>query len=95
MEFWSMEAMEIMGDAMEEVAEWLAHEADMETHPFDWAGGLPKKKKKRRITMYEYEALNTTTNERKIIFGYTFEDALKRNDLNPNGYKYIARWYID
>ena len=35
MEFWSMEAMEIMGDAMEEVAEWLAHEADMETHPFD------------------------------------------------------------
>ncbi len=45
--------------------------------------------------MYEYETLNTTTNERKIIFGYTFEDALKRNDLNPNEYKYIARWYID
>ena len=80
-----MEAMEIMGDAMEEVAEWLAHEADIPK----------KKKKKRRITMYEYEALNTTTNERKIIFGYTFEDALKRNDLNPNEYKYIARWYID
>ena len=30
-----MEVMEIMGDAMEEVAEWLAYEADMETHPFD------------------------------------------------------------
>ena len=30
-----MEAMEIMGDAMEEVAEWLAHEADMETRPFN------------------------------------------------------------
>lgn len=30
-----MEAMEIMGDAMEEVAEWLQYEADMETHPFD------------------------------------------------------------
>ena len=37
--------------------------------------------------MYEYEALNTTTNERKIIFGYTFEDELNRNDLNPNEYK--------
>jgi hypothetical protein len=30
-----MEQFEIMGDAMEEVAEWLAHEADMEAHPFD------------------------------------------------------------
>ena len=48
MEFWSMEAMEIMGDAMEEVAEWLAHEADMETHPFDWAGGLPNKENKNK-----------------------------------------------
>ena len=44
MEFWSMEAMEIMGDAMEEVAEWLAHEADMETHPFDWTGDPQKDK---------------------------------------------------
>ena len=35
MEFWSMEAMEIMGDAMEEVEAWLQYEADMETHPFD------------------------------------------------------------
>ena len=35
MEFWTMEAMEIMGDWMDEVAEWEAYEADMETNPYD------------------------------------------------------------
>lgn len=29
MDFYSMEQFEIMGDAMEEVAEWEAYEADM------------------------------------------------------------------
>ena len=35
MEFYSMEQMEIMGDWMDEVAEWEAYEADMETNPYD------------------------------------------------------------
>lgn len=35
MEFWSMEAMEIMGDAMEEVEEWELFKQDMrENNPF-------------------------------------------------------------
>ena len=35
MEFYSMEYFEIMGDAMEEVEDWLRFEADMATHPYD------------------------------------------------------------
>ena len=35
MEFYSMEMFEMVSDWMEEVAEWEAYEADMETHPFD------------------------------------------------------------
>ena len=30
-----MEQFEIIGDAMEEVADWLAYEQDMETRPYD------------------------------------------------------------
>lgn len=44
MEFYSMEQFEIMADAMEEVQDWLNFEADMETHPFDWAGERIQKK---------------------------------------------------
>ena len=40
MDFYSMEKFEIVADYMEEVAEWLAYEADMMADPFgdaNWA----------------------------------------------------------
>lgn len=35
MAFYSMEQFEIMADYMEEVAEWLAYEADMASNPYE------------------------------------------------------------
>jgi len=40
MKFYSMEMYEIIGDWMDEIAEWKAFEADMTTNPYgdvDWA----------------------------------------------------------
>ena len=38
MSFYSMERFEIMADAMEELADWLAFEADMASDPYGDAG---------------------------------------------------------
>ena len=39
--------------------------------------------------MYEYGIINIATGERNIIFGYSYQNACRRSNLNP------AEWEID
>lgn len=45
--------------------------------------------------MYEYEVLNTKTNEQAIIFGYNWADACRRADYKVDEWKCIFNTYID
>lgn len=46
--------------------------------------------------MWELEIWNPTTQETKIIFGYSMSDAMKRNpELNPEEWECILSIYID
>ena len=45
--------------------------------------------------MYEFEAINYATNERKIMYGITFGDACKRKGLKVDDWKVVYRVYID
>ena len=45
--------------------------------------------------MFEIEALNLNNNEIEILYGYSFEDALKRRGLDKENYKYLRSFYID
>ena len=45
--------------------------------------------------MYEYEIQIKITKERFIIFGYSFEDACKRANLNMDDYYCLLEVYID
>ena len=45
--------------------------------------------------MYEYGVYNIKTNERKIFFGYTFENACKRVKADPAEYEIEYVEYVD
>lgn len=45
--------------------------------------------------MYEYEIMNKTTKETTIIFGYSFENACKRANINGNDYDVLMFEYVD
>lgn len=45
--------------------------------------------------MYEYEIINNHTGEESIIFGYSFTDACRRSNLNPNDWSCWLQTYID
>lgn len=45
--------------------------------------------------MYEYEAYNLNTKEETILYGYSFKDACRRANLNPEEWDYWMRTYID
>lgn len=46
--------------------------------------------------MWEFDIIHKTTQESKIIFGYSLSDAFKRNEsLNPNEWECVGMEYID
>ena len=45
--------------------------------------------------MYEYEIQNKITKERFIIFGYSFEDACRRCNLDSRDYDCLFEVYVD
>lgn len=45
--------------------------------------------------MTEYGIYNNNTNEETIIYGYNFEDACRRANLNPQEWEVIYRVYVD
>ena len=47
--------------------------------------------------MWEFEILDTFTNQRYLIFGYTWNNALERNclDNSDNRYKQLFAEFID
>lgn len=45
--------------------------------------------------MYEYGIYNVTTNEENIIFGYSFENACRRANLNPQKWEVTYQEYVD
>lgn len=45
--------------------------------------------------MYEYDVVNNETGEEDIIFGYSFTDACKRNNYNPQEWEKRTENYID
>lgn len=45
--------------------------------------------------MYEYTIWNSTTQEEEIIFGYSFNDAIRRYTINSNEVKILSSIYID
>ena len=54
------------------------------------------KKKKVIKKMYEFEIYNKTTDKTDFIFGYTVNDAFRRNPkLNPAEWVVILANYID
>lgn len=58
--------------------------------------GKTKKTKKEIKKMYEFEIYNKTTDKTDFIFGYTVNDAFRRNPkLNPAEWVVILANYID
>lgn len=45
--------------------------------------------------MYEYEILFLETGERDIIFGYSFEDACIRSNIDPYEVQVLGYDYMD
>lgn len=45
--------------------------------------------------MWEFEIINKTTNERDIIFGYTFSDACRRAKISEKEWDCILETYVD
>ena len=45
--------------------------------------------------MWSFEIEHKVTGEGNLILGYNFKDACKRNNLNPDEYHLIARYYED
>lgn len=46
--------------------------------------------------MWEFDIINTETEEQRIIFGYSLSDAFKRNpSLTPSEWQCIGHEYID
>lgn len=45
--------------------------------------------------MWSYEIQNDKTGERTIIFGYNWNDAIARSDLNPDEWTCLNRSYED
>lgn len=55
---------------------------------------LQNKRKKERV-MYEYTIWNPTTQEERIIFGYSFNDAVRRYKIDASEVQIIDSVYID
>lgn len=45
--------------------------------------------------MYEYMITNITTNENRMVFGYTYENAMRKAKLNANEWQVEWAEYID
>lgn len=45
--------------------------------------------------MYEYEIINTKTNETRYAYGYNFKDACRRKNLMPTEWTILYSEYID
>jgi hypothetical protein len=45
--------------------------------------------------MYEYHIINRATEETNIIFGYDYNDACKRNRIDPKDWFVQIAEYID
>lgn len=45
--------------------------------------------------MYEFDIIEKASNERNIIFGYNYKDALKRNSLKEEDCICLACHYAD
>ena len=45
--------------------------------------------------MYEFDIVNIYTGENRIVFGYTFEDALRRVNLAPADWGAVRMEYVD
>ena len=45
--------------------------------------------------MYEYGLIHIVTGERNIIFGYSYQDACRRRDLNPVEWEIDYSEYVD
>ena len=45
--------------------------------------------------MYEYVITNITTNENRMVFGYTYENAMRKAKLNANEWQVEWAEYID
>ena len=45
--------------------------------------------------MWSFEIEHKVTGEGNLIMGYSFKDACERNELNPDEYHLVARYYED
>ena len=45
--------------------------------------------------MWEIVVKNRMTDEVETIFGYNFEDACRRNKIDPADYIFCNQWYVD
>ena len=45
--------------------------------------------------MWSIEIMHKVTGETDLLMGYDFEDACRRNNLNPDDYRCLGRWYED